>query len=260
EENLPDSLELTQKKTKREGSDDESLGVRPTLSCRNLTRFLGQEESRIQVLKGVNLDLHEGLVYSIVGPSGCGKSTMLYLLGLLDTPDEGAIKITGVEANNLTDAEATQMRNEHLGFVFQFHFLIKEFTALENILLPMRKLDKIPQNEMKERAMHLLEGVGLAEKAFRRTNHLSGGEQQRVAIARALANSPKVILADEPTGNLDTKNSDRVFSLMSDIVHNEKLTLLTVTHNPQIADTSDYVLEMADGQFVSELPHPPIHM
>ncbi|MEM9445210.1 MAG: ABC transporter ATP-binding protein [Verrucomicrobiota bacterium] len=237
----------------------ESSRETTTLSCKNLVRFLGKDESRVHVLHSVNLSLREGNVYSIVGPSGCGKSTLLYLLGLLDKPDSGEIKITGVDAFQLTETQATDMRNERLGFVFQFHFLIKEFTALENVMLPMKKLGKLKLNEMKERALHLLDGVGLVEKAMRRTNHLSGGEQQRVAIARALANSPKVILADEPTGNLDTKNSDRVFELMRSIVHEEKLTLLTVTHNPQIADASDYVLEMADGKFISKLPHPVTH-
>lgn len=213
-------------------------------------KFLGQEENRVQALRSVSLDLHRGRVYSIVGPSGCGKSTLLYLLGLLDAPDSGDIWIGNLHAANLTDEEATQLRNEHMGFIFQFHFLLKEFTALENVMLPMRRLGKMDVPAMEARAQSLLEVVGLGHKTSRRANHLSGGEQQRVAIARALANHPQLVLADEPTGNLDTENSTRVFGVLKTLAREQNLTVLVVTHNPAIAEASDEVLEMRDGRFV----------
>ncbi len=189
-------------------------------------------------------------MYAIVGPSGCGKSTLLYLLGLLDQPDGGSIVIGGTETTLLNEAHKTRLRNEMMGFVFQFHFLIKEFTALENVMLPMKKLGRLSESDMRERGYHLLEEVGLYEKADRFTNHLSGGEQQRVAIARALANQPRVMLADEPTGNLDSKNSDRVFALLRRLVDEENLALVMVTHNPEIAALCDTTLRMEDGDII----------
>ena len=224
----------------------------PSLSCQNIVRFLGQGDNRLEVLRSVSLNLYPGQVYSIVGPSGCGKSSLLYLLGLLDRPDSGRVCLGTLDTSDLSDDQITAVRNEHLGFIFQFHFLIKEFTALENILLPMNKLGRIPEKERYEYGMHLLAHVGLTEKAHRRANHLSGGEQQRVAIARSLANKPKVLLADEPTGNLDSVNSQRVFEMMSSIAHEQGLTLLVVTHNPSVAQASDEILEMRDGQFIEQ--------
>ncbi len=221
-----------------------------SLSCRNLVKFLGEEENRVQALKNVSLELTKGKVYSIVGPSGCGKSSLLYLLGLLDQPDSGEIYIGEKQSAHLTEDEATRIRNEHLGFIFQFHFLLKEFTAAENVMLPMIRLGKLSDGAMKSRALELLEAVGIAHKAERRANHLSGGEQQRVAIARALANQPEIILADEPTGNLDSANSEKVFELLKRLAHDRKITILVVTHNPAIAKASDIVLEMQDGSFI----------
>ena len=221
-----------------------------SLSCRNLVKFLGEEENRVQALKNVSLELAKGKVYSIVGPSGCGKSSLLYLLGLLDQPDSGEIFIGSKQSAHLTETEATKIRNEHLGFIFQFHFLLKEFTAAENVMLPMIRLGKLTESEMQTRAFDLLEAVGIGHKAGRRANHLSGGEQQRVAIARALANHPEIILADEPTGNLDSANSEKVFELLKRLAHDRNITILVVTHNPAIAKASDIVLEMRDGSFV----------
>ncbi|MEM6821415.1 MAG: ABC transporter ATP-binding protein [Verrucomicrobiota bacterium] len=220
------------------------------LKCHNLERYLGKYESRTRVLKGVSMEAHPQTSYAIVGPSGCGKSSLLYLLGLLDTPDAGKIWIGGRETTGMNEKETTGLRNERLGFVFQFHFLIKEFTALENVMLPMKKLGKLNDRDMRERALHLLEEVGLFEKADRFTNHLSGGEQQRVAIARALANQPRVMLADEPTGNLDSKNSDRIFALLTRVIREEELALVMVTHNPEIAEQCDTILQMEDGDIV----------
>lgn len=226
--------------------------MKPSMICEGLVRYLGKEENRTHVLRSVSLSLYPGKVYSVVGPSGCGKSTLLYVLGLLDRPDAGSIFLGDMAVSSFNDSDLTYVRNYHLGFVFQFHFLIKEFTALENVVIPMLKSGKIPEEKQHDRAMALLDCVGLAEKASRRANHLSGGEQQRVAIARALANSPEVILADEPTGNLDTANSKKVFDLMKAIAHEQGVTMLVVTHNPAVADASDVILEMRDGQFTRE--------
>jgi lipoprotein-releasing system ATP-binding protein len=220
------------------------------LACAGLHRYLGEFESRVHVLQGVTLDVPMGEVHAIVGPSGCGKSTLLYVLGLLDVPDDGQIRIGGEDVSGLTDNELSQKRNELIGFVFQFHFLMHEFTALENVTIPMRRLGRLGPREMQERAARLLDAVGLGNKLDRPANHLSGGEQQRVAIARALANDPKILLADEPTGNLDTENSERIFKLLTDVVKREEKALLLATHNPLIARASDVVHEMKDGVVV----------
>jgi len=218
------------------------------LTCAHLDRFLGHEENRVQVLDDVSLELHPRQVYSVMGPSGCGKSTLLYLLGLLDRPDGGTISIAGHEVSGLDDAGLSLFRNQEIGFVFQFHFLLREFTALENVQIPMRRANLISRAEMDERAEHLLELVGLGDKIHRPANHLSGGEQQRVAIARALANNPRLILADEPTGNLDTHNSHRVFEALQQIARDTGLALLVVTHNTQVAHDSDHIFFMEDGR------------
>ncbi|HEY8965336.1 MAG TPA: ABC transporter ATP-binding protein [Candidatus Methylacidiphilales bacterium] len=223
----------------------------PCLAARTLERYLGEEESRVHVLRGVSLTLEPGSVHAIVGPSGCGKSSLLYILGLLDNPDAGHLEIGGTPVLSIRDEEASAKRNELIGFVFQFHFLLEDFTAEENVMIPMRRLGKLSETEMRERAVMLLEEVGLGAKATRPSRHLSGGEQQRVAIARALANDPLVLLADEPTGNLDSLNSDRVFSLLTRIVHNRNKALLLVTHNPEIAEMCDWVHEMKDGLIVN---------
>jgi lipoprotein-releasing system ATP-binding protein len=221
------------------------------LRSHDVERFLGEDESRVHALRGVSLDLEAGTVHAVVGPSGCGKSTLLYILGLLDRPDAGWIEIDGNPIAQLADDDLAQKRNEALGFIFQFHFLMEDFTAQENVMIPMRRLGRLSEPEMLERAAHLLEEVGLGEKLNRASRHLSGGEQQRVAIARALANDPRVILADEPTGNLDTKNSERAFELLQRIVRHGNKALLLVTHNPLIADLCDWVHTMADGRIVT---------
>ncbi len=217
------------------------------LRCAAIERYLGEEEARVHVLRGVSLEMQAGTVHAVVGPSGCGKSTLLYVLGLLDRPDAGQIWLDGADVAGLNDNELTQRRNEQIGFVFQFHFLMHEFTAEENVMMPMRRLGRLSRRAMRERAGHLLELVGLADKRQRPSQHLSGGEQQRVAIARALANDPVVLLADEPTGNLDTANAERVFELLTTLVQREQKALLLVTHNPAIAAASNCVHDMKDG-------------
>jgi lipoprotein-releasing system ATP-binding protein len=220
------------------------------LRCDNLHRYLGQDDARVHVLKGVSFEARRGQVYAIVGPSGCGKSTLLYLLGLLDQPDGGEIEINGRKMSNTDDLARTAARGEHIGFVFQFHFLMLEFTALENVMMPMRKLGRLSLPEMTDRAHSLLSSVGLGEKTHRLGTQLSGGEQQRVAVARALANQPSIILADEPTGNLDVKNSALVFDLLTRLAKENGQAVVLVTHNPEIAQRCDLTRPMRDGLFV----------
>jgi lipoprotein-releasing system ATP-binding protein len=222
----------------------------PALRCTGLQRYLGQGEGRVHVLKGVSFEAHRGQVYAIVGPSGCGKSTLLYLLGLLDRPDEGQIEIDGKVMSNSDDLARTAARGEHIGFVFQFHFLMLEFSALENVMMPMRKLGRLTPEAMEERGRALLESVGLGEKTHRLGTQLSGGEQQRVAVARALANQPSIILADEPTGNLDVRNSGIVFDLLTRLAKENGQAVILVTHNPEIAQRCDFTRPMRDGVFV----------
>ncbi|MEY2601772.1 MAG: lipoprotein-releasing system ATP-binding protein [Verrucomicrobiota bacterium] len=225
-----------------------------SLNCRDIERYLGQEEERVHALRGVSLDLEAGSLHAVVGPSGCGKSTLLYVLGLLDVPDAGSVEIGSTPIAHLSDEELARRRNELIGFIFQFHFLMEDFTAEENVMIPMRRLGRLSEAEMLERAATLLDGVGLGDKLRRPSRHLSGGEQQRVAIARALANDPQVILADEPTGNLDTNNSQRAFELLANLVREREKALLLVTHNRFIADACDWIHEMKDGRIVTSHP------
>jgi lipoprotein-releasing system ATP-binding protein len=220
------------------------------LRCTDIHRYLGQGEGRVHVLRGVSFEAHRGQVYAIVGPSGCGKSTLLYLLGLLDRQDGGDIWINDQLMSNSSDLDRTAARCEHIGFVFQFHFLMQEFTALENVMMPMRKLGRLTPEAMEDRARSLLASVGLGEKTHRLGTQLSGGEQQRVAVARALANQPAIILADEPTGNLDVKNSTLVFDLLTRLAKDHGQAVILVTHNPEIAQRCDSVRPMRDGLFI----------
>ncbi|MBC9866522.1 MAG: ATP-binding cassette domain-containing protein [Opitutae bacterium] len=223
---------------------------RTVLRCRDLHRYLGEGENRVHVLKGISLQLERGKIYAISGPSGCGKSTLLYLLGLLDRPDGGEVYLNHKPMSQSSDRERTAARNASLGFVFQFHFLLKEFSALENLMIPMRKKGIYSPAQMESRARQFLEAVGLSDKAHRLTTQLSGGEQQRVALARSLANSPAVILADEPTGNLDVENSNLVCDLLTQLARENDQAVLIVTHNPEIARKCDRVLRMQDGVFL----------
>jgi lipoprotein-releasing system ATP-binding protein len=226
------------------------MSAQVSLSCEGIERYLGEEEERVHALREVSLEIETGSVHAVVGPSGCGKSSLLYILGLLDTPDAGRVLVEAETVSHLTDDELAQQRNKFIGFIFQFHFLMEDFTAQENVMIPMRKLGQLPDAQMRDRAAELLHGVGLGDKLRRPSRHLSGGEQQRVAIARALANDPKVILADEPTGNLDTANSERAFELLQNLVHERGKALLLATHNPAIAEACDWIHEMKDGRIV----------
>src|SRR6266850_2070019 len=230
------------------------MSAEVSLSCDRIERYLGEEEERVHALRGVSLEVETGSVHAVVGPSGCGKSSLLYILGLLDTPDAGHVAIETEAVSHLSDDELAQKRSKFIGFIFQFHFLMEDFTAQENVMIPMRKLGQLSDSEMRERAAGLLEAVGLGDKLRRPSRHLSGGEQQRVAIARALANDPKIILADEPTGNLDTANSERAFELLQNIVQEGGKALLLATHNPTIAEACDWVHEMQDGRITASHP------
>lgn len=224
------------------------------LSCEGIERYLGEEEERVHALRGVSLKIEAGSVHAVVGPSGCGKSTLLYVLGLLDQPDAGQVAIESERVSHLGDDELAYKRSKFVGFIFQFHFLMEDFTAQENVMIPMRKLGQLSDAQMHDRAADLLGAVGLGDKLRRPSRHLSGGEQQRVAIARALANDPRVILADEPTGNLDTANSDRAFELLQNIVQQGGNALLLATHNPVIAEACDWIHEMKDGRIIASNP------
>jgi lipoprotein-releasing system ATP-binding protein len=227
------------------------MSAEPCLTCEQIERYLGEDESRVHALRGVTLQLEPGSVHAVVGPSGCGKSTLLYILGLLDHPDAGSVSIEAEPVSHLSDEQLSRLRNEFIGFIFQFHFLMEDFTAQENVMIPMRRLGRLSPGEMADRAAALLDAVGLGDKLQRASRHLSGGEQQRVAIARALANDPRVILADEPTGNLDTKNSERAFELLQRLVYEGNKALFLVTHNQLIAEACDWIHEMQDGRIVS---------
>lgn len=220
-----------------------------SMRVENLFHSFSEANGTVQVLNGVTLEAKPGEITSIAGPSGCGKSTLLYLMGLLDRPDSGKVFMGGSEVQNLEDDERTKARNHFIGFVFQFHFLIKELSAIENISLPLLKFGK-DEDSANQKANDLLSELGLGSKAQRPAYKLSGGEQQRVAIARALANSPKYLLADEPTGNLDSSNSEGVFELLDRMAKQTGLSVILVTHNEKLADLSHRKYWMEDGRIV----------
>ncbi len=219
------------------------------LETRALHRSLGSGPARLHVLRGLHLRLEAGKTYAIVGPSGCGKSTLLYLLGLLDLPDAGEILLRGKRVDNAPEQERTRIRGERIGFVFQFHFLLAEFSAAENLMLPMVRRGLMEPEAALRKAREILGLVDLADKADRRGNQLSGGERQRVAVARALCNNPDLLLADEPTGNLDYHNSETLFQQLQQLAREQERTVLIVTHNRELAAACDVCLEMRDGQF-----------
>lgn len=204
----------------------------------------------LQVLRGVDLTLAPGEMVALVAPSGAGKSTLLHIAGLLDTQDAGALWIDGRAITGAGDARRTEIRRQKLGFVYQFHHLLPEFTALENVMLPQLANGTVAQ-VARDRALSLLARVGLSERADHRPAQLSGGEQQRVAVCRALANSPKVLLADEPTGNLDPETAERVFVLLIEIVRETGLAALIATHNPDLAARMDRRLRLDQGRLVN---------
>ena len=228
-------------------SDD----VRPTiLKASHVNKFF-LEPVKFQVLKDISFDVKKGEFLSIIGKSGCGKSTLLYILSTMDTSYEGKLEMGGRTLTGLSQNELAAFRNEHLGFVFQFHFLLPEFTALQNVMLPAQKLGRYPAKQIEERAYEKLRLVDMHEHALKPSMKLSGGQQQRVAIARALINDPTIVMGDEPTGNLDKANSDMVFDIFRDISHNNGQTIITVTHDSDFAAGGDRIIEMSDGRIIS---------
>jgi lipoprotein-releasing system ATP-binding protein len=236
----------------------------PLLRGQNVHRILGAGETATHILKGVTLSIGRREYVSIVGPSGSGKSTLLYLLGGLDRPTQADLQarafdppsriyIDGADTTTLDDAKLAGLRNAKIGFVFQFHYLLKEFTAQENVALPMLKLGRLSRSAAMDRAADLLGRFALAGKLRRRANRLSGGEQQRVAIARALANEPAVLLADEPTGNLDKANSDRIAEVFAELAAAGQ-AIVMVTHDPALARRAQRLISMEDGGIVSDEP------
>jgi len=207
---------------------------------------------RARVLHGVDLRLEAGEFACLVGPSGSGKSTMLHLMGLLDRPTEGRVLVNGQDTSALGDDELTQLRGTAIGFIFQFHHLLPAFTALENVMIPALAARGGPDPSIEQRAEELVSRVGLADRARARATDLSGGQQQRVAIARALIMNPTLVLADEPTGNLDTGTADEVFELLREINRERGTAFLVVTHDPRLAERCDRTVELVDGRIRSD--------
>lgn len=222
------------------------------LKLENIEKKYSGSVEELHIINNLSLDVEEGEFISILGRSGSGKSTLLNIMGLLDKVDGGKIFIDGQEVERLSENERDRIKNQMLGFVFQFHYLLPEFTALENVMLPALLNNFSQKGEIEKRAKELLEKVGLSEREKHKPSQLSGGEKQRVAIARALINSPKILLADEPTGNLDEETSEMIFKILKDINKNERQTIIVVTHSKDLADISDRQLYLKKGVLVEE--------
>jgi lipoprotein-releasing system ATP-binding protein len=203
------------------------------------------------VLKEIDLTVNPGEFMCLVGKSGCGKSTLMYVLSTMDTDFEGELRIAGESLNGRNQNYLSAFRNKHIGFIFQFHFLLPEFTALQNVMLPALKLGNYSREEVESKAYDKLKILGVADQAIKMSSKLSGGQQQRVAIARALINDPDIIMGDEPTGNLDSYNSNLVFDILQNLAHTYRQTIIAVTHDEDFARKSDRIVEMSDGRIVN---------
>ena len=217
------------------------------LKTKSITKYF-HDPVTLPVLKNIDLEVKKGEFVSIVGKSGCGKSTLLYVLSTMDTDYEGELEINGVKATGQSLNDLARIRNSSIGFVFQFHYLLPDFTCLKNVMIPALRLGKYTYKEVEERAYEKLKMFGVEEQALKKANKLSGGQQQRIAIARALINDPAIIMGDEPTGNLDSKNTGIVFDLFQKLSKEFGQTLVTVTHDEDFAKRSDRIIEMADGE------------
>jgi lipoprotein-releasing system ATP-binding protein len=225
--------------------------MEPTiLETVGLTKYF-YDPVKFKVLKDINMRVQHGEFVSIVGKSGCGKSTLLYLLSTMDTDYDGKILIREELVTGKSDKELAQIRNEKIGFVFQFHYLLSEYNVLKNVMLPGLKLGRLTESELEDRAMQHLKTLDMQEQALKMPNQLSGGQKQRVAIARALINDPLIIMGDEPTGNLDKKNSDLVFEIFNKLTVERNQTLLIVTHDPDFASRTHRTITMEDGKIIS---------
>lgn len=219
------------------------------LKVNDLHKYFYKPE-KFEVLKNINLEVEKGEFLSIVGKSGCGKSTLLYVLSTMDNDYEGTLMINGEKLTGKSQNELARFRGEHLGFVFQFHYLLPEFTVLQNVMIPALKLGRYERKEIEERAYQKLKLLGMQDQALKLSSNLSGGQQQRVAIARALINDPTIIMGDEPTGNLDKANTENVFEIFRSLTTEYKQTIIAVTHDPDFAHKSDRIVEMSDGEIV----------
>ena len=219
------------------------------LSARNITKYFHGPQT-FQVLKDISFDIKKGEFLSLVGKSGSGKSTLLYVLSTMDTDYTGDLSIHSEHLTRKTQNQLAAFRNLHIGFVFQFHYLLPEFSAIDNVMLPALKLGEKSKEEIREKAFENLRLLGLEEQALKSANKLSGGQQQRVAIARALINEPAVIMGDEPTGNLDSKNTEIVFDIFKQLTEERGQTIIAVTHDDEFAKKSDHILELSDGKLL----------
>jgi len=229
------------------------MDQRMVLQAIEIRKSFQSGSKELKVLKGVDLEIKPGTLTAIVGASGAGKSTLLHILGGLDTPDQGSVHLDSTNIFSLSDDGLSDFRNRTIGFVFQFHHLLAEFNALENVMLPLL-IARQDKSKSQEKAYYLLEEVGLKERLQHRPAELSGGEQQRLALARALANDPKVVIADEPTGNLDRKSSQELVELLMQLKREKGLTIVLATHNLEIARKADFVYELAEGQVSRKRP------
>lgn len=220
------------------------------LSVHQISKYFYEPEN-FQVLKEVSFEVDRGEFVSIIGKSGSGKSTLLYLLSTLDTAYDGNIVINGTKVTGLSQNQLAAFRNEHIGFVFQFHYLLPEFTVLDNVMLPALKLNQRPKAEIQAKALDLLALLDIKGHEYKKASKISGGQQQRVAIARALINEPAIIMGDEPTGNLDSKNSKIVFDIFRQLAREKGQTIIAVTHDDEFAANSDRIIEMVDGRVSS---------
>ena len=218
-----------------------------SVRAEGLTKTYRSGRSRVTVFEGLSVEICEGEMIAIVGPSGAGKSTLLHLLGGLDRPTAGTVKLAEFDIFKLSDVDLARFRNREIGFIFQFHHLLPEFTAVENAMMPLL-IGRASQKDSRKRALKLLESVGLQERASHRPGELSGGEQARVALARALIAGPRLLLADEPTGDLDSKTSESIHNLLKEVHRSERLTSVIVTHNERLASICDRVLHLEDGR------------
>lgn len=219
------------------------------LKTENIDKFF-HEPTEFQVLKNIHFEVQKGEFLSMIGKSGSGKSTLLYILSTMDTDYKGNLYIDNQLTTGLSKDQLAELRNEKIGFVFQFHYLLAEFSCLKNVMIPALKLGKLSEKEIEERAYQKLEILGLKDQALKPASKLSGGQQQRIAIARALINDPLIIMGDEPTGNLDSKNTDIVFDIFQDLTRNYGQTIIAVTHDDDFAKKSDRIIEMKDGEIL----------
>jgi lipoprotein-releasing system ATP-binding protein len=220
------------------------------LEARNINKYF-HDPITVKVLSDINFSVRKGEFVAVTGKSGCGKSTLLYILSTMDTDYEGELLIDNISMHNKKEAQLANVRNEKIGFVFQFHYLLNEFTVLKNVMLPGLKLKKYSTKEVEHRAIEKLKMLGIDQLALKSANQISGGEKQRVAIARALINDPHIIMGDEPTGNLDKKNSEIVFDIFKQLAETSNQTLLIVTHDQSFADRTHRIIEMEDGKIVT---------